>query len=126
MKIKLCFFILLLICALPLDSKNVIYAEERGIVPDTGVDMLPALRTLFAEIAEEGRPVELRFRPGRYHLFADKSSDRSIIKTTGILVEGLDSLSIYGCGAEFVGHGALSPFVFSDCNYLRVENLVFD
>lgn len=126
MKIKFSIFILLLICTLPLYSKNIIYAEERGIVPDTGEDMLPALRTLFIEIAEEGLPVELRFRPGKYHLFSEKAQDKSIKKTIGILVEGVDSLSIDGCGAEFVGHGALSPFVFADCKHLKVKNLVFD
>lgn len=126
MKIKLSLIIILLICVLPLDSKNIIYAEERGIVPDTGEDMLPALRTLFAEVAEEGISVEIRFKPGKYHLFSDRASDKSIIKTTGVLVEGADSLSIDGCGAEFVGHGALSPFVFIDCKNLRVKNLVFD
>lgn len=126
MKIKFSIFILLLICTLPLDSKEIIYVGKRGIVPDTGEDMLPALRTLFAEIAQEGLPVELRFEPGKYHLYSEPSPDGTIIKSSGIMVEGVDSLTIDGCGAEFVCHGSISPFLFSGCTDLQVRNLVFD
>ncbi|MBQ8811663.1 MAG: hypothetical protein IJZ70_05085 [Bacteroidales bacterium] len=126
MRTDLLIVTLLLSFSISMESKEIINARDRGIVPDTGCDMLPSLRALFDDVASYGVPVEVRFEPGKYHLFSERASDCSIIKSVGITIDGADSLTIDGCGAEFVGHGAVSPFTFSGCSDLHVKNLVFD
>ena len=126
MKIRYLIIALLCGCCLSGQAKETISASEWGIVPDTGIDVLPSLRRMFAEIEKMKIPVEVKFEPGDYHIHAPAAPDKSIIKSEGIMLTEVHSLTIDGCGAKLIGHGAISPFHFLKCKDILVKNLDFD
>lgn len=105
-------------------SREIISLSDYGIVPDTKEDIIPLLQKVSRDI--KGRKVELRFEPGRYDFY---SPSKGLTQTSAIFpltFEGLDSLYVNAVGAEFVGHGQLTPFYFKDCTNLVVEGFSFD
>ena len=126
MRIK--YLLLVLLCGsfLSCQAKEVISASDWGITPDADIDVLPSLRRMFGEIEKMNVPVEVKFEPGEYHIYAPAAPDKSIVKSQGVVLTKARSLTIDGCGAKFIGHGAVSPFYFFDCEDILVKNMDFD
>lgn len=126
MRIRFLYLVLLCGFCLTGQAKVIIPASDWGIVPGSECDALPALRRMFGEIEKMNVPVEVRFQPGEYHIYAPAAKDKSILKSEGIVLTGVESLTIDGCGAMFIGHGAISPFFFYKCKDIQVKNIDFD
>lgn len=94
-----------------------------GIIPDTGADIVPALRNVLSDLKANPRPVKLRFEKGRYDIHASKTEDTFSYALT---LDGIDRISIDGCGARFVCHGPMRVFTFLGCDNITLSDMSFD
>lgn len=104
-------------------SREVIDVRTLGIAPDSGIDIVPALRTILADLKANPRPAELRFEKGRYDIYAPDTEDAF---SYALMLDGINGLSINGCGARFVCHGRMRVFTFSGCDNILLRNMSFD
>ncbi|MGM9734826.1 MAG: hypothetical protein ACI3ZL_00260 [Candidatus Cryptobacteroides sp.] len=105
-------------------AKETIRVRERGIVPDTGEDMAPALDRLISSL---DHPAELVFEAGgTYRITAAGTSSFHLGYPVAVGVSGKDSLSFQGNGCTFIGEGKMYMFRFEDCRNVSISGITFD
>lgn len=103
---------------------DTVRVRDFGVRPDTGLDAIEGLRAAIEAIGKRNRPTVLCFERGRYDFYAPEGCDDTI--TVVAALRNLRSLTIDGCGAEFVAHGRLSLFQADECQDLTIRNFSLD
>lgn len=98
--------------------------QRFGLRPGTGEDATAALRAAVEEIRQRRRPAVLLFEPGRYDFYAPDGRDDTV--NVVATLRGIDSLTVDGSGATFIGHGRLSLFSAEECRRLTIRNFALD
>jgi hypothetical protein len=79
-----------------IETTKTILASDFGAKPDTGENMLPALRQAVAEVSRCKKPVLLKLEPGIYFLDAEE------VRTHALNFVDLSDVVLDGNGAEFI------------------------
>lgn len=134
---KILALMLTLLTLTGVDARSIYDMSDYGIRPGRKADSTAPLSKALARIAAAtGKTdVTLRFEPGVYHFYPEKAvsktyfisnHDQTPTKTVGIDLDGWDSLTIEGSGAEFVFHGRMLPIALVNSTGCRIENLSID
>lgn len=103
--------------------EKIFLVSDFGAKPDDGVNDLPAISAALAEAGKVGRPSEVRFTPGAYHLKVEEGGANPMCLT----VEGARDLLIEGSGASFIVQSPDRGFLnVSKCTNVIVRNLSID
>ena len=112
---------------------QLIYAADYGLRPGEMEDgSVAALRALAACRNHSG--CVLQFEPGVYHFHPEHareawcwiSNNDAGLKRIAFPVFGFENLTIDGRGAEFIFHGAITPFVLDHARDITIRNLTID
>ena len=113
---------------------KVIFARNFGLAPGQTADgSLAVLRALEA-CRGGGEEVTLQFEPGIYHFHPERAFERlcwmsnndSGLKRVVFPLSGFENLTIDGGGAEFILHGAITPFALENCRNITLRNFAMD
>ena len=91
-----------------------------GIKPDTGENMVSAVRQLMAACTNGGERIV--FPKGRYDFWPEKPGGWA----RAFNIEGARDLRLDGGGSEFVFHGMMNPFRIAKSTNVEVRNLSVD
>ena len=100
-----------------------ISAQERGIAPNTGGNVAPALQALMDEVTAAGQPTIIQLDAGVYHI------DTPGEKHAALHVNKARHLVIRGAGPEtrlILHNPALGGFFIAESDHVQVENLSID
>lgn len=118
----------------PIADGATVDAAAYGIVPDDGRDAGPALRALLAK-AKGTKDVTVVLRPGTYALnrqhavrrdWPQSNTDVLPLRNYGVVLEGLDGLTLRSEKALFLCTGSLTPLAIVDCRRVTVEGIRID
>lgn len=114
----------------------VINVRDYGAVADSSEDAEPGIVKALEEAkkaTDAGKSVVVSFPKGRYDIYPDKAFKRTLYvsnttgadtsvaeKSIGILVEGMNNVTIEGNGSQFMFHGKMTTFAA-----LESENVTF-
>lgn len=86
-----------------------------------------------------GRSVTIDFPKGVYNIYPDRASERTLFisnttgaslfnrkKKIGILLEGLENVTVNGNGSQFMFHGKMTAFACIDCKNVTFKNFEVD
>ena len=130
---------LALLISLPAAAQGVVIDASRtyGIRPDTGKSMTLKMGRALDDIRKKynGRAVTLVLAPGRYDFYPHKSAERTYYisnhdqdnpKNVGLPVEGIDSLTIDGSGANLFFHARMLPIAVIGSRGCVIKDLHID
>lgn len=112
-------------------------ARTYGIRPDTGKSMTQKMGRALDDIRRKynGHSVTLLLAPGRYDFYPHKSAERTYYisnhdqdnpKIVGLPIEGIDSLTIDGRGADLIFHARMLPIAVVGSRGCVVNDLHID
>ncbi|MCJ8012634.1 right-handed parallel beta-helix repeat-containing protein [Paenibacillus sp. KQZ6P-2] len=123
----------------PKEAK-VIRVTDYGARPDSGEDAVSSIRLAIAAAAAVNEPVVIEFPHGRYDLYPDHA-DQALCcisnttteeenpdntKTFGLLLQGLNHLTIEGNGSLLMFHGKMTLLAVISCSDIEIRNLNTD
>ncbi len=91
-----------------------------GIRPDTGTNLVPAVRRLLS--ACTNGPASVTLPKGRYDFWPDKPGATA----TAFLLDGLSGVTLDGGGSTFVFHGLMNPFKITRSKNILLRNFSVD
>lgn len=104
-----------------IETSKTVLASDFGAVPNTGKNMLPALRKALDEVVASPEPVLLKLEPGTYLLDTDEVRDHCLT------FADLEDVVFDGCGAEFiVKNPRMGAIMIDRCKRIIVKNISFD
>lgn len=128
-----------LLAALPAGAQGVVVDAARayGIRPDTGKSMTQKMGKALDDIRRRynGRAVTLVLAPGRYDFYPHASAERTYFisnhdqdnpKNVGLPLEGIDSLTIDGSGADLIFHARMLPIAVTGGRGCVIKDLHID
>lgn len=134
MKRFILMFFLLALLGCKTAPPLVVDVSEFGIVPGTAENTTGKLNRLIDSLAS-GKPLILRFQPGRYDFFPDSAWAREYFETNtydvnpkrlGVLIDRKRNVTIDGQGADFIFHGHMQPFTLDHSENISIRNLNID
>ncbi|MBF0648640.1 right-handed parallel beta-helix repeat-containing protein [Dysgonomonas sp. GY75] len=137
MKQLLMFFSLL--CLPVFLMAQVVKVTDFDLKPNTFEDAVSAVRKAIEKCKETPGTV-LVFPKGRYDFWPDKAEEReyfisntssesdcaSKIKRIGLLFENMEGVTVEGNGSQFIFHGKMITWAFSNCKNMKIQNLSVD
>lgn len=123
---------LLIACTTP-ESEKTVYLKDFLTPEAAETDAVPAIRAALEHCAEIGAS-RLVLPGGRLCLKPDLavekyqfiSNNTESMKRIAFDLNGLNDLTIEGCGTELLFSGFVSPFSISDCRNITVKDLSID
>jgi parallel beta-helix repeat protein len=115
--------------------RKVIRVSDFGVIPNSINDAVPGIAAALAACRAVAAPVTLRFPPGYFHLYAANAAERCFPmsntdvlpkRNLGILLEGLDEITLEGKGTELILHGSMSAIAVDNCNHVTMSGFVID
>ena len=108
-------------------------ASRFGVVPNTGENAVPGIYNALQECRKKGI-TKLLFAPGRYDLWPDRAMEKYLfisnndegLKRIVFHLEGMKNFELDGCGARFVFHGPMVPFLVENSQGVALKNFSFD
>lgn len=111
-----------------------------GGKPDSGEDTAAAMRRALEHSARLAGPVVLTCERGRYDFYpehaikakyyisntASEEENGDVTKTIGMMLKGMNNVTIDGNGSLFVFHGKQTMIVIDDCKEVSIRNLHLD
>lgn len=143
-KILLLLLLLVVFAACVSQGEKVYYAEDYGIVPNTGEDMTKEVAAAIAAIKAEceGRSAVLLFKGGEYDFYPDSANvreyyisnhDQDNPKRVALVLEGVKNLTLKGVQgghdarrADFYMNGRMLPIAMVGCENCRLEFIGVD
>ena len=124
-------------------EKIVIDVTEYGADPTGATDSTPAIKKAIEEAKKEtdksNIPVVINFPEGRYDIYPDKAEERKLYisnttgareqyedKKIGILIEGMDNVTVEGNDSLFMFHGKMTTFASIDSQNVKFQNFEVD
>lgn len=124
-------------------EKIVIDVTEYGADPTGATDSTPAIQKAIEEAKKEtdksNIPVVINFPEGRYDIYPDKDEERKLYisnttgareqyedKKIGILIEGMDNVTVEGNDSLFMFHGKMTTFASIDSQNVKFQNFEVD
>jgi hypothetical protein len=121
-------------------SPAVIRLTDYGAQPDSGLDTQSAMALAIQAATEITGPVLLDVPKGCYHFYpeeairapyyisntASEEENSDVTKTVGILLKGLDHLTVEGNGSLFIFHGKQTMFLLDNCTDVEIRNVHVD
>ncbi|MEJ0103265.1 MAG: hypothetical protein WDO19_12205 [Bacteroidota bacterium] len=118
---------------------DTIRVSSFGIYPNDFSDASVAVQKAIEACTKKSGAV-LWFDKGRYDFwpagavkkafYASNTSSETEVpdktKTFGLFFEKMNNLTIEGNGAVFIFHGKMSPWAFTECGNMRMQNIVID
>ena len=102
-------------------SQEYVKITDFGVNPDDTVNVVPAFKKALRSCAGKKDPV-LLFPEGIYHF--RKESAREV--EPGMLLNGMQNLTIDGDGSEFVFHGRMQVVSMYNCSNMILKNFTVD
>lgn len=118
----------------PVADGATIEAAAYGIVPGSAKDAGPALRLLFAKLRGT-KDVTVVLQPGTYTLdqrhavrrdWPQSNTDVLPLRRYGVVLEGLEGVTLRSSQATFNCSGTLTPLAVVDCRRVTVEGMRID
>lgn len=120
-------------------TEKVYYANDFGIIPNTGADMTSRVAEALATIKAErkGKPAQLLFEAGEYDFYHDNANireyyisnhDQDNPKLVAVALEGLKNITIKGAdgSAKFLMNGRMLPVAMVDCENCCINSIDID
>ncbi len=118
----------------------VIDVTDFGIVPNSGKEAGEAVQQTLVAAAEVDGAVILNFPKGTYHFYPENAIKRpyhitntasekqtlNITKKIGILMKGMNNITIEGNGSLFLFHGEMTSIVIDNSENITVQNIHID
>lgn len=101
---------------------NKIEVEELGIIPNSGVNIIPKLKAILEK--HKGQSLYLNFKKGQYDFWPDEKKGSAA--TIAFMIEGMKDVTIDGNGASFIFHGKMSPFLIKNSSNVILKNFSVD
>lgn len=114
------------------DKKKTLTLQPSG--GDDSVAILKALAEA-KSLNSEGTQVTIDLGSGTYHLFADQlpthelyisNHDHEPQRPVGLMIEGLENVTIKGDDAKLLFHGRVIPVVVKDSEHIKLEGFSID
>ncbi len=112
--------------------------SSRGILPNTGKDVGPALRKVINDLkinTKNSEQLRLTLKKGRYEFFSEGAATREYYisnhdqtnpKKVGITLEYINNIEIDGNGAELLFHGTMLPIAIAHSGNVKLRNISID
>lgn len=112
--------------------------SEFGIVPNKSTNLSGKMEKALQKIrkqATKGEAVILRFRPGTYHFHPQGAAireyyvsnhDQVTSKAIGMALDGFQSLTLEGNGAQFIFHGRMLPLALTHSSGCTLKDFSID
>ena len=125
--------------SLSVSAQTVISVEDFGLKPNTFADVTAKVSEAI-KTCKSGENTILVFPAGRYDFWPEKADKRefyvsntsseievlSKTKTLGLLLDGMNGLTIEGNGSLFVFHGKMTTFAIVNSRNITLQNISFD
>jgi hypothetical protein len=111
------------------DQAVIIYAKDKGLVPDIRTDSGPLLRALLAACRDRGA-IRLVLSPGRYDFYADQCEEHVYAlsnteyanpRRCAIVMRDLEDIHLDLRGVELRFHGRAMPITLDHCRRIVIE-----
>lgn len=121
----------------PIAANTVINMDEFGIRPDRKENMTPKLTQALKTISQRypTGALTLLFAPGIYNFHPKGATETSLYisnhdqdnpKQVAFMIDGRDSLTVEGCGADFIFHGRMLPVVVRNAVGVELRDFHID
>ena len=115
------------------NAQNIVNVSDYGVVPDSRINVVPALKEAIKACEGKENPV-LLFPKGRYDFWPSTLEipylyDQTIPivpENVGIALKGIDNLTIDGDGSEFIFHSYMQIMSADSCSNLTVRDFSVD
>lgn len=118
----------------------VIHLSDYGGTPDSRKDTVIPMRQALEAASHINGPVVVNCSKGRYDFYVEHAArlpyyisnttseeeNPDVTKTIGILIKGLNNVTIEGNGSLFVFHSKITMFVLDGCENVTIRNLNTD